>query len=599
LLLSNKKNMNAFLKLLPNLRPYRWQMGIVILSTLGVTAMSLVTPWLIRELIRIIRTAESDGSGRALGWLAAGLLVAYFLYSLCRYLSSYVAHYVAWNFVSDIQGIVYAHLQTMSPRYYADKQTGEIMSRVTSDTQDLEPMIAHTIPDTIVNVLLIIGVCTILFSLNVTLTLITLVTVPVLFYFLARFGAGEYEGFKRALRNLGEFRARVQDNLSGMKEIQIFTQESYEGQRIGRLAKNHTDERIYALKMQALIPASVEMMAGVGTVLIVWLGGRLAMQGQMPIEDLVAFLLYLGILYQPIRAMAYMHEGFQTAAAGASRVGEVLALQSEVASPADALDPGRLNGHIAFKNVSFAYLSDIPVLQDISVEVRPGQKLALVGATGVGKSTIAGLVPRFYDPQAGQILIDGVDARQLSLPGLRRNISMVLQDVFLFNGTVRENLRFSKPEATDEEIVAAAKIANAHPFIQSLPNGYETQIGERGIKLSGGQKQRLSIARAVLKDAPILILDEATSSVDAQTEAEIQEALEKLMAGRTSIVIAHRLSTVRDADVIVVLEEGRIAQVGNHNHLVRHDGLYQKLYHRQYAHIGVEPKLSDLAVAGD
>lgn len=588
--------MRAFLKLVPNIRPYRWHMAIVILSTLGVTAMSLVTPWLIRELIRIIRTAES---GRSLGWLAAGLLVAYLLQSIGRYLSSYVAHIVAWNFVSDVQAIVYKHLQTMSPRYYADKQTGELMSRVTSDTHDLEPMIAHTIPETTVNVLLIIGVCAILFSLNVQLTLLTLLTIPVLFYFLARFGAGEYEGFKRALQKLGEFRARVQDNLSGMKEIQIFTQEGYEGQRIQRLAKNHTDERLYALKMQALIPASVEMMAGIGTVLIVWFGGRIALNAQMPIEDLVAFLLYLGILYQPIRAMAYMHEGYQTASAGASRVCEVLALRSDVTEPADAVAPGRLSGHIAFKSVSFAYLSDIPVLKDISVEVKPGQKLALVGATGVGKSTIAGLIPRFYDPQAGQIVIDGLDVRQMSLQGLRRNISMVLQDVFLFNGTVRENLRFSQPAATDEEIVAAAKIANAHNFIQALPNGYETEIGERGIKLSGGQKQRLSIARAVLKDAPILILDEATSSVDAQTEAEIQEALEKLMHGRTSIVIAHRLSTVRDADVIVVLEEGRIVEAGDHGRLIHRGGLYQKLYHRQYAHIEKEPNLSTLAVAGD
>jgi ABC-type multidrug transport system fused ATPase/permease subunit len=295
----------------------------------------------------------------------------------------------------------------------------------------------------------------------------------------------------------------------------------------------------------------------------------------------VAFVLYLIAFYTPLYDMVDSVENFERAKASLRRIGEVLATQPEVADLPESVDPGRLHGQVRFAHVGFGYRPDTPVLQGIDATVEAGRTLALVGPTGAGKSTLVSLVPRFHDPQTGAVLIDGMDVRQITLDALRRNISMVLQDVFLFNGTVRENIRFGRPDADDAKIEAAAKVANAHEFIEQLPFGYDTEIGERGVKLSGGQKQRLSIARAVLKDAPILILDEATSAVDTETEALIQQALARLMRGRTCLVIAHRLSTIRNADQIIVLDQGRIVEHGRHGDLLLRDGLYKRLHVRQ------------------
>jgi ATP-binding cassette subfamily B protein/subfamily B ATP-binding cassette protein MsbA len=367
-----------------------------------------------------------------------------------------------------------------------------------------------------------------------------------------------------------------------MKEIQVFSGEAREKRRVRSQAQRHTRDRLKANKLEALWTPGIEVIAGAGTVIVAWFGGRAALQGTLPVEDLVAFVLYLGLFYQPLRLLARTSEGFQEARTGAQLVWEVLDAQPEVVDPPGGVDYARASGEVAFESVDFEYEADLPVLKSISFEIKPGQTLALVGPTGAGKSTIVSLIPRFYDPKRGQVLIDGIDVSQMRLASVRRNVSMVLQDTFLFAGTVKENLRFGNDVASDEEIVTAAKAANAHNFIEALPQGYDTRVGERGVKLSGGQKQRLSIARAILKDAPILILDEATSSVDTQTEEEIQEALHELMQERTAIVIAHRLSTVRHADLIAVLERGTIVELGTHEHLMQCKGLYRKLYDRQF-----------------
>jgi ATP-binding cassette, subfamily B, bacterial len=323
---------------------------------------------------------------------------------------------------------------------------------------------------------------------------------------------------------------------------------------------------------------------------VIFFGGRLALEGTLPVEDLVAFFLYLELFYQPVRKLSGAWEQVQGALAGADRVADLLDEAPEViVDPHAVRIPGRSAGAIRFQNVTFAYNSDENVLENIALDIPAQQVVALVGPTGVGKTTLVSLIPRFYDVSSGSILLDGQDIRDLSLSDLRRQISIVLQDVFLFHGTVRENILFGNPSAAEEEIISAAKIANAHDFIQALPLGYDTMIGERGVKLSGGQKQRLSIARAVLKDAPILILDEATSSVDTETELLIQQALERLMAGRTTIIIAHRLSTVRNADQIVVLEGKRVIEIGKHDHLIANQGLYHRLYTVQRQ---IEPQVS-------
>ena len=570
--------MHSLRKLLPYLRPYRWHMLTVIVAALGITAVNLVNPWLVRELVQIVRVESGAAAFNRVTTLAAILAVVFALRALFRYLYSYIAHIMAYGFVGDMRVVLYSHLQRLSARFFADRQTGELLKRVVSDTQDIEPLIAHYIPDTVVNLLLLLGVGFILFSLNPSLALLTLLPMPLLFFSTLFFGKRMRNGFKDASKRLGMLVGVVQDNLVGMKEIQIFTQEPREHERINELSTSTIKTRLYALKMQAFLVPSIEFLTALGLVIIVLFGGQAALGGTMPVEDLVAFVLYLGIFYQPITAMAQMNEMLHVAIAGADRVVEVLDIQPDIDDAPGCIEPGRLRGEIEFKNVRFDYNEKMPTLHDISFQVQPGHTLALVGPTGAGKTTIASLIPRFYDVVDGGVTIDGIDVREMSVRGLRANISMVMQDVFLFNGTIRDNIRYSNLSASDEAIIEAASAARIHDFILSLPNGYDTEIGERGVKLSGGQKQRLAIARAVLKNAPILILDEATSAVDTETEAEIQEVLSELMKGRTAIVIAHRLSTIRNADQIIVLDEGRIVEKGRHDELVFAHGRYQRLH---------------------
>lgn len=570
--------MQSLLKLWSFVRPYRSHMVIVIISTLGVTITNLIHPWLLRDVLNVLSAEESDQTIDRIAQLALGLIVVFVLRALFRFVTSYMAHVMAWNVVNDLRIALYAHFQRLSPRFYADRQTGELLTRVVKDTSDIEPVIAHYIPDMIVNILLVIGVATILFSMSPFLAALTLIPMPLLLIDGIFFGGRMKKAFKAASRGLGNLSAVVQDNLTGIKEIQIFTQEPREEGRVSDLSTRTTDDRLIALKLQAIMAPSIELLASAGVVIVVWFGGGAAVRGDLSVEDLVAFILYLGMFYQPIVALAQMQEMLHAATAGAERVREVLDLEPDVDDIARPIDPGRVRGGIVFDNVCFDYQPGAPTLRNVSLTIKPGQTLALVGPTGAGKTTIAHLIPRFYDPQSGSITIDGNDVRDIRMSVLRQNISMVLQDVFLFNGSVRDNIRYSNPDATDEDIIRATKAANAHEFIMNMAEGYDTQIGERGVRLSGGQKQRIAIARAILKNAPILILDEATSAVDTETEAEIQEALNDLMKGRTSIVIAHRLSTIRNADLIAVMEEGCVVQMGKHADLVEQDGIYARLH---------------------
>ncbi|MFN8418595.1 MAG: ABC transporter ATP-binding protein [Anaerolineae bacterium] len=439
-------------------------------------------------------------------------------------------------------------------------------------------LFAHYIPDLTVNALLLVGVGIILFSLNPTLALLTLLPMPILFISTFWLGSRMRTALREASSRLGKLTGMVQDNLVGIKEIQLFTQERREHDRINVASYAAIRMLLNGLKNEALLQSSIELFTAMGLVIVVLFGGQAALSGKMPVEDLVAFLLYLNVFYQPIIVMTQRNEMLHVAFSGADHVVEVLDIQPDVDDSPGCIDPGRLAGDVEFKNVSFEYNEHIPTIDQVSFVVKPGQMLALAGTTGAGKTTIASLLPRFYDVASGTITIDGIDIRTMSISGLRSNISMVLQDVFLFNGSIMENIRYGNVNASDEDIIRASQAARAHEFIMALPQGYETQIGERGAKLSGGQKQRLAIARAVLKDAPILILDEATSAVDTETEAEIQDALNELMKGRTSIVIAHRLSTIKHADQIIVLEHGRIVEQGRHEDLIYNHGRYQRLH---------------------
>jgi ATP-binding cassette subfamily B protein/subfamily B ATP-binding cassette protein MsbA len=403
--------------------------------------------------------------------------------------------------------------------------------------------------------------------------------IPLVILSLVGFAKFVRPAFRRRQAEVGELNAVLNDSISGIREIKAFNRESEQLERVELGIERYRVSLLTALRLMAIFQPFIDFSTSIGQLVVIFFGGQMALQGILPIADLVAFFLYLEMFYQPIRALGMSWEHVQESMAGFDRVAELLSEEPDVISAVDSTSlPSPLKGHLLLENVSFSYVEGEKVLEDVNLEIPASNVVALVGPTGVGKSTLVSLIPRFYDVTAGSIKLDGIDVRDLPVEELRKNISIVLQDVFLFHGTVSENLLFGNPKATDEEVIEAAKIANAHEFIANLAKGYNTLIGERGVKLSGGQRQRISIARAVLKNTPILILDEATSSVDTETELLIQQALERLMKGRTTIIIAHRLSTIRNADKIVVLEGKNIIEQGTHEQLIQRDGLYKRLY---------------------
>jgi ATP-binding cassette, subfamily B, bacterial len=563
-------------------KKYKIVLAVAMVSMLLLVGVQLLIPWIIRELVAAVTNPEAameSESKQFITTLAVIVLVVYIFRGIFQFLRSYMAHLAGWSVVADVRRHVYEHLQRLTLRFYEDKQTGQLMSQVINDSDLFEMLIAHAIPDVIVNVITLVGVSVVLIILNWKLLMLSLIPIPFLIIALRIYARYVRPAFRNRQKELGNLNAMLNDNISGIREIKAFTREEEELTRVGRTIEGYKMSLLRALRLMATFQPFVDFTSSLGTLVVIYFGGQLAFNGELPISDLVAFFLYLELFYQPIRGLSGAWESIQSSLAGADRVGELLNEEPEVGhKEKEIVLKERAKGAIRFNGVDFSYSQGEPVLEQINLDIAPQHVVALVGPTGVGKSTLVSLIPRFYDVTAGRITLDGIDITSIGLDSLRHQISMVLQDVFLFHGTVRENILFGRPGATEEEMIAAARVANAHEFISELPFGYDTLIGERGIKLSGGQKQRLSIARAVLKNAPILILDEATSSVDTQTELLIQEALERLMVGRTTIIIAHRLSTVRNADQIVVLEGRRIKEMGSHAELMTLNGLYHSLY---------------------
>ncbi len=561
-------------------RKYTRELVLTTVTMLALVGVQLLIPWLIKNVIaKLTDGTLSTETIRFITQISLIALVAFAVRAILQYIRSYASHVAGHGTVSVARRYVYEHLQKLSLHYYEDKQTGQLMSRILNDTDLFERMIAHAIPDVIVSGITLIGVSIILASMNWQLTLISLIPIPLIIYALRAYTLKVRPAFKNRQKAVGELNAILADNLSGVREIKAFAHEDLALEQVGTQIDQVYVKNLKALRLMATYSPLFDLAAGIGQLLVIFFGSRMAINGTLAVAELVAFFLYLDSFYQPVRNLGNAYEAVQESMAGFERVAEILIEEPEITNPAHPpQQPNRVQGAIRFNNVSFSYNGDELVLKDVSLDIPAGSSVALVGPTGVGKTTLASLLPRFYDVKKGAVTIDGIDVRDWDLDRLHESISMVLQDVFLFHGSIKDNILFGKPDATEEEVMRAAKIANVDEFVSKMPEGYDTLIGERGVKLSGGQKQRISIARAVLKDSPILILDEATSSIDTETEMLIQQALQRLIAGRTTVIIAHRLSTVRNVNKIVALEGNTITEMGTHEELLQQQGLYHKLY---------------------
>ena len=550
---------------------------IAILSTFSLTAVNLAAPKVLSAMTGIVERGIDEAGMRRIGTLTGILIVLYLLRILFRFLSSYLAHKAAWYLVGDLRTKVYDKLEHMHLGYFHDKQTGDLMSRVVNDTRDFELLYAHMIPESITNIVTFLGVLIVLLTINSKLALITCAPIPLILVSGVIFSKKIRPYFRISQKKMGELNGKLQDNLSGIHEIQSFGREEYETGRVNERNFEHIRAMLQALKLSAIFHPSVEFVSSLGTIFVVAFGGYLAYHEGLRVEDIVAFLLYLSLFYAPVTGLANLLENMQQSLAGAERVMAILDAPYEIKDKPGAKDLKDVRGDLVFENVSFYYEESSPVLKDVSFHCEPGKMLALVGPTGVGKTTLTQLISRFYEPVNGRILIDGYDLNDVTIESLRRNISPVMQDTFLFNGTIAENIGYAVPEATMEEIQNAAKAAYIHEDIMNMPDGYRTQIGERGLRLSGGQKQRVAIARAILRRSPIIILDEATASVDVETEKQIQNAITDIAGKCTIIAVAHRLSTIRNADTILVIENGMIKEAGNHRELIAMGGTYARM----------------------
>lgn len=569
--------MKMLWKLTKEASRYKGLYVIAILSTFLLTAVNLAAPKVLSSMTGVVEQGVTDDTFGMIVWLTFALLALYCVRILFRFLSNYLAHKAAWYLVGDLRSRMYDKLQSLDLGFFHDKQTGDLMSRVVNDTREFELLYAHIIPEMITNLVTFAGVLIILLVINWQLALITCCPIPLILFSGVIFAKKVRPFFKASQKCMGDLNAKLQDNLSGLHEIQSFGQEASESEAVRKKNFEQVKAMLRALRASAAFHPSVEFLSSAGTVLVVFFGGLFAYYGQLSVESIVAFVLYLSLFYTPVSGLATLLENLQQALAGAERVALVLETPSAIQDAENAKDLKQVKGAIRFENVSFHYSNNIPVLKNISFECSPGMMVALVGPTGVGKTTMTQLLSRFYEPSSGRIFLDGQDIQTATLKSLRQNIAPVLQDTFLFNGTIAENIGYAKPTATRKEIENAAKAANIHEDILQMPEQYETKVGERGLRLSGGQKQRIAIARAILRQSPVVILDEATASVDVETERQIQHAIQQMAGTRTIIAIAHRLSTIRNADLILLLRHGEIVERGTHEELMAKKGDYYRM----------------------
>lgn len=571
--------MKQLLRLSEFLRPCRTQTFFTALLLLVVTGIETITPTIIQKVVDF---GLQPGQGQLLLTSALIILGLGLLKSLFNYFERYTAEWIANHTAYDLRNRLYDHLQHMPFSYHDHMQSGQLISRVIEDVRSLQNFTGHGIVELIRVILLSIVVTIILFSAHPLLAVIALLPLIPLVLITTDFGKRVGNLFLRVDNTLGELSSRLQENVTGVQVVRAFAREKYEIERFDKTNRQLYDAQVEVNVNWSRIMPTTTLLITLSTILILWFGGRMVMNNQLSIGELVAFNSYVLLLMMPAQQLGWLVNAGGEASAGIQRICEILDHQPEIASPSLAAPLTSLTGRVEFENVSFHYDGEqSTALYDINLDIKPNQVIALIGTTGSGKTTLVNLIPRFYDVSQGAVRIDGQDVRSLDLVELRRQIGIVLQTSLLFSTSIRENIAYGRPDASLDEIIAAARAAQAHEFIQDLPQGYETVIGERGVTLSGGQRQRIAIARALLMNPRILILDDSTSSVDTQTEHALQKALSNLMEGRTTFIIAQRLSSVRRADLILVMDQGRIVERGTHTELLSHEGLYREIYRLQ------------------
>ena len=571
--------MTLYLRILSYIKPYMHRLIFAMFCTIMAAAGNLYIPWIIKDMIDEVL---ADKNGTMLNWIAASIIAIFVVRGLFWYGQNYLMSYVGQSVIIDIRAAVFKKLQRLSVSFYDKNKTCTIMSYVTNDVNALQSAMVENTIEMITEGFILIGSVVAMIYLDWRLTLFTVCTFPVVLWFMEFFGKKIRKTGGRIQECTADITSVLQESVASARVIKSFVREDYEVDRFDVENRANFRANMKNAQLMATLTPVVELVAAIGVTMIIWYGGNNVINGTITAGSLVAFLTYAVNISNPIKRLTRVIGNIQKALAAAQRVFMIIDMPEEIAESRDAKQLPEVSGKVEFQNVSFAYDDKGNVITDLSFSVKPGEVIAIVGPSGAGKSTIANLLPRFYDVNKGDIKIDGHSVREVTLDSLREQVGIVPQETMLFNGSVYNNILYGRLDATKEEIEAAAKAANAHDFIMQLTDGYETKLGDRGVNLSGGQRQRIAIARAILKNPRILILDEATSALDTESERVVQEALDRLMVGRTSFVIAHRLSTVKNADKILVLEKGNLVESGTHDELLALDGLYAHLYKIQY-----------------